>query len=375
MDIDCVGRCEEASIPRTANDITAQWLNQVLAPHLGGHRVFGAQAKPFSEPGQTADVVEIWIDYDSARCALPERMIAKLAARDGSTREMCQTFALYEKEVSFYQKFADDTLPMPRCFHAQFDPDTQDMIILMEHLAPSYSPAYGVSLDQVRMALREVTKIHARWWNDDTIKRESAIVQLDDRERWRNLAAAGFAATEAIRDAVGSQAEATIEVINVYQDRLENVVRYWQTRPFTLSHADFHGKQMFFPNTKGEGKFALIDFQYPIAGPGVFDVSRLLNLGLSMEDRKASQSGLIEDYFAALTAHGVEGYSHADFLIDHRLGTMMSQLINAAALFQTDTELLASECAGFGLDWKDVWLLRGEAMLRELNVADFLRAI
>ena len=100
-----------------------------------------------------------------------------------------------------------------------------------------------------------------------------------------------------------------------------------------------------------------------------------MNLGLSAEDRKASQAGLIEDYFAALAANGVAAYSHDDFLIDHRLGTMMSQLINTSALFQTDNELLASECAQFGLDWKDVCLLRGEAMLRELNVADFLRSI
>lgn len=77
----------------------------------------------------------------------------------------------------------------------------------------------------------------------------------------------------------------------------------------------------------------------------------------------------------ALAANGVEDYGHDDFLIDHKLGTTFSQLISMIGIDQTDVELIASECAQFGLDWKDVWLLRAEAMLQELNVADFLRAI
>lgn len=372
MPTDGASNCSEIAIPKTAQDFTAQWLNAVLAPHLNGAQVLGAKATPFAEPGQTADVVEIWLDYDSADCVLPDRMIAKLAAKDEATREMCQTFMLYEKEVGFYQRFADGALPMPRCFYAQFDPEAQDMIILMEHLSPSYSPAYGISAEQVRMALREITKIHARWWNDEAVKHETAIVQLDDMERWQDFAAAGVAASDEVRKLVGYQCEDSIEVAKLYQDRLDEIVGFWQTRPFTLAHADFHGKQMFFPNDQGDGKFALIDFQFPMAAPGIFDVSRLLNIGLATDQRTASQTQLIEGYLEALAARGVENYSHNDFLIDHRIGTMFSQLINLVALLQTDHELFARECADYGLDWKDVWLLRGEAMLRELKVADFL---
>lgn len=375
MQVTRVHRAHEPAIPTCAKDFTAQWLNEVLAPHLAGHQVLGAKAAPFSEPGQTADVVEIWLDYDSANCALPDRMIAKLAASDPQARELCKTFAMYEKEVSFYQNFGSDDLPLARCFHSQFDPETQDVIILLEHLAPSYSPAYGISVEQVSMALRQVTKLHARWWNNDVVKRDRAMVQLDDMERWQNVAASAVAAIDGTRGHVDSQCEETVRVMTLYQERLNEICRYWQTRPFTLAHSDFHGKQMFFPNEKGEGKFALIDFQYPIAGPGAFDVSRLLNLGLSTKDREASQARLIEEYLTALAANGVEDYGHDDFLIDHKLGTMFSQIINIIGVDQTDVELIASECAQFGLDWKDVWLLRAEAMLRELNIADFLRAI
>ncbi len=337
--------------------------------------MLGCQAEPFCDPGQTADVVEIWLDYDSSRCALPERMIAKLAASDPATRELCKIYGHYEKEVSFYQNFAGDDLPIARCFHARFDPETHDAIILLEHLAPSYSPSYSISVEQVGMALKEVAGMHARWWDGDFLKCDPAVVQLDDMDRWRSVASGVVAAIDPVQNFVGSKCETSIEVMKLYDQRLEGIVRFWQTRPFTLAHADFHGKQMFFPNDEGEGKFALIDFQYPLAGPGVFDVSRLLNLGLATAQRAASQTQLIEGYLEALAANGVENYSFDDFLIDHKLGTMFTQLINFIAVAQTDHELIARECADYGLDWKDVWLLRGEAMLRELNVPDFLCGI
>ncbi|MEP0190497.1 MAG: phosphotransferase [Erythrobacter sp.] len=367
--------CSEIAIPKTARDFTAQWFNAALAPYLNGAQVLGVKATPFAEPGQTADIVEIWLDYDSADCPLPDRMIAKLAATDPTTLELCKVFGQYEKEVSFYQNFASGDLPIPRCFHAQFEPETFDTVILLEHLAPSYSPGYAISVEQVGIALREVATIHARWWNDNEVKQSPAMVQLDDMERWENVATSTCEAINTVRGFVGSRCEETIEVVTLYQTRLKEITQFWQTRPFTLSHSDFHGKQMFFPNEAGEGKFALIDFQYPLAGPGVFDVSRLLNLGLSSDARMASQTGLIEDYLAALAANGVQDYGYDDFLIDHRLGTMFTQLINVIAVAQTDHELIAEECAQHGLDWEDVWLLRGEAMLRELKVADFLRAI
>lgn len=365
----------ESSFPTCAEDFTTRWLNDALSPHLDGCRLLGSLAKPFDEPGQTADVVEIWLDYDSSDCTLPDRMIAKLPSSDPATRDMCKIYGHFEKEVSFYQNFAGDDLPIARCFHAQFDPETHDAIILLEHLAPSYSPSYAISVEQVRTAFQQVARMHARWWNDDFLKQDPAIVQLDDIDRWRTAASGVVAAIDTVRSLVGSQCEASVEVVTLYEQRLEDLVQFWQTRPFTLAHSDFHGKQMFFPNDEGKGKFALIDFQYPLAGPGAYDVSRLLNLGLAADQRTASQTQLIDGYLEELAANGVENYGADDFLIDHKLGTMTTQIINFIAVNQTDPEFMAKECDEYGLDWKDVWLLRGEAMLRELEVADFLRAL
>ncbi len=363
------------AIPTRENDISTAWLNEVLRPHLNGHTVLGSQAKPFSEPGQTADIVDISLVYDSARCTLPTRMIAKLAASDPDTREMCRTFRHYERETAFYQGFSGEDLPFARCFHSQFDPGSYDAVILMEHLEPSYSPSYSISPDQVRLAVEEVAKLHARWWNDHFVKQQSALVQLDDPDHWRNAAHGAEAAIARVEELVGDACPASVEAMRIFAERCEDVMAFIAARPFTLMHSDYHAKQMFFPNENGEGKFAVIDFQFSVAGPGACDVSRLINLGMATGARRKIEAKIFGDYLSKLERLGVTDYDLDAFLIDHKLGILFTQLINFIAIAQTDETLLDQECREHGLDWKEVWLMRGEAMMQEQGVPDFLRGI
>ena len=102
------------AIPLCGAHITTAWLNQALAPHLESYAVIGCQAKPHDVPGQTADIVELWLHYDRAQCPLPARMIAKLGAADPTTRELARTFRLYERETAFYGSVSGDDLPIAR---------------------------------------------------------------------------------------------------------------------------------------------------------------------------------------------------------------------------------------------------------------------
>lgn len=363
------------AIPTRGNDISTAWLNEVLRPHLNGHIVLGSQVKPFNEPGQTADIVDISLVYDSARCALPTRMIAKLASLDPDTREMCRTFRHYERETAFYENFRGEDLPFARCFYSRFHPDSLDAVILLEHLTPSYSPAYSISLDQVRLAVQEVAKLHTRWWNDDFVKQQSALVQLDDPEHWRNAADGAVAAIAQVQELVGDACSASIQAMRIFADRVDDIMAFAATRPFTLMHSDYHAKQMFFPNEKGEGKFAVIDFQFSVAGPGAYDVSRLINLGMATDVRRKNETQLVSEYLTQLERLGVPDYDLDAFLIDHKIGILLTQLINFIAIAQTDQALVEQECREHGLDWKEVWLMRGEAMMQEQDVPGFLRGI
>ena len=366
---------KSCDIPTRAGEVTTAWLNMVLAPHLDGHLVLGSQARPFSDPGQTADIVEISLHYDSNDCALPDKMIAKLSALDPDTRQMCKTFRHYERETGFYAAFSGDELPIARCFHTDFDPDTLDQIILMEHLAPSQSLSYAITVDHVRTAIRQVARLHARWWNDEFVKQQPALVQLDDGDHWPSARKGGLAAMDRGRQLVGSRCEASIAAMTAFAENFDAAMAHIRSRPFTLQHADYHGKQMFFPNDEGEGRFAIIDWQFSVAGPAAWDIARICNLGLDYEVRQQCQDELIGQYLAELARGGVENYDREQFWTDYKLGIFMTQLINFIAVNQTDAALLERECAESGLDWKEVWLMRGERMMEEKDVAGFIQSL
>lgn len=363
------------AIPLCAAHITTAWLNQVLAPQLEGYAVIGCQAKPHDVPGQTADIVELWLHYDRAQCPLPARMIAKLGATDPITRDLARTFRLYERETAFYASVCGDDLPIARCFHADFDPVSYDAVLLLEHLAPSYCPSFGISPEQVRLAVGNAARLHARFWNDPFVLDHPALIQLSDAEHWPNVASATRAAIARVEALFGDDCSASVAMTEAYSANFDAIMKFMRTRPFTLQHADYHPKQLFFPDAQGQGKFAVIDFQFSVAGPGPMDVMRLLHMTPGVDSCIAAQQDLFDHYLSTLAHNGVQAYGRDDLAIDTRLGVMMSQLTNFIALDQTDVSVLQRECDDFGIDWREVWLLRGERMVRELDVPGFLRAL
>ena len=368
-------RAGKPIIPQGAADITTAWLNQVLAPHLQGRSVIGCQTRPHDVPGQTADIVELWLHYDSAQCLLPARMIAKLGATDPTTRDLARTFRLYEREAAFYGSVGDDDLPIARCFHAAFEPKSYDTVLLLEHLAPSYCPSFAITPEQVQLAVGEAARLHARYWNDAFVLHHPGLIQLTDPEYWPDSARATFGAIPRVKELLGDDCQQSIAVAEAFSANYAAIMQFLRSRPFTLQHADYHPKQLFFPQAEGQGRFAVIDFQFSKAGSGAWDIARLLHMAPSMDARISSQTDLFAHYLAVLAQHGVQGYDQDDFAIDFKLGVMMTQMINFVAISQTDVAVLQRECDDFGFDWREVWLLRGERMVRELDVPSFLRSL
>lgn len=45
------------TFPASAADITTEWLNEALAPVMGGGKVLASEALASATPGQTAEIV------------------------------------------------------------------------------------------------------------------------------------------------------------------------------------------------------------------------------------------------------------------------------------------------------------------------------
>jgi hypothetical protein len=103
-------------------------------------------------------------------------------------------------------------------------------------------------------------------------------------------------------------------------------------------HGDYHPQQLFFPSERG-GRFAAFDWQTVNAASGGDDLARIIALGLSAEQRAASDARLIELYHSLLVAHGVAGYDLYQCREDFKLGLLTSVLINVLAAASIDPAL------------------------------------
>ncbi len=358
-------------IPQSESDFTVSWISEALKSRLDRCRITDVDARLSDTPGQTAEIVNIRLSFDAEHEPLPCRLVAKVASRDPMIRDLVKVFGQYAREVKFYQQFPEVGIPVPGCYYCDHDPETQQMIILMDDLAPALSPSWAINSDQVKLAAEYLAPFHARWWNDHRLLDKDWLVQRDDYTFYHSAASAAAAADERIRELFGNSADYTVATVKKARDKADAVLAYLQERPFTLVHGDYHGKQMFFPSSDG-GSFSVIDWQFPFVAQGAWDLVRIVSLGLTTAERQQVQDDLFDRYFDGLLANGVSNYSREDLEADIKLGAWINQNIMAIAAADTDPGILEAECAALGVDWREILLLRGDRLVQELDVLDFI---
>lgn len=365
------------SFPTHAEDFTVDWMNEALSAsgHLGEYKVTQCEAVQSDIPGQTAEIVKINVTYNDPACELPTAFVAKVKSHNQAVIDATiRVYDLYRRETSFYREVPDVGIPVPPMFVCQHDPETQDLVMLMGDLSPAVSPSWAATTEQVEEAVSHLPAFHARWWNDASLRERDWLVQYDDKDFFFAAASAANMAIPIMDEAFGDRAEHTKQAMRLLLDKLDAIIAYADTRPYTFVHGDYHPKQMFFGSEAG-GDFAVIDWQFPFVGQAAWDLIRITVLGLEKDVRKAKATQLFDQYHRELVSHGVSGYSREDLEDDIRLGLIVNQMIMSVALIDTDISLVERECANLGLDWQDVLLLRGESALRDWQVVDFIQSL
>lgn len=362
-----------AKIPAQASDFSVGWMNEILASHLGTNRVTDCSARASDIPGQTAEVVLIDVAYETAT-DLPSKMVAKITSADPDIlRLLIANYDQYRRETSFYREFPDVGISVPQCLHQEHNPDTQEFVILMGDLAPSYSPSWAIKPDEVEHALMALPAFHGKWWNDPVLREKDWLVQYDNRPFFTVAFQAAAGAAEKINSHY-SDADLSIELMARSGEKLDELLNFVASRPFTFVHGDYHSKQMFFPSDEG-GDFAVIDWQFPFVAQGAWDFARLAGMCLETSERRQRESDLLARYHSGLEASGVKNYSLTDLESDYRIGLLVSQMIMSIAHGDTDVELFKAECGGLGVDWQDAMLLRTQRALDDWDVLDFVQSL
>jgi len=362
------------SIPQTPEDFTADWLNRALSDHLGDTQVTSCQAQLSETPGQTAEVVLINVNYSQSN-DLPSNLVAKITSFNQVVIDnIIAHYDQYYRETSFYREFPEVGISVPYCLYVDHNPDTQAFIILMQDLAPSESPSWAISTQEVIMALDALPAFHARWWNEPNLRTKDWMVQYDNRPFFETAISAATGARDTLTRHYGLEADLSIELMAVTLERIDAVLTYTSSRPYTFVHGDYHAKQMFFPTAAG-GKFAVIDWQFPFVAQGAWDFARLEAMCLETTAREIHEPILLESYLNGLRSAGVKDYDMEDLEADYRIGLSVSQMIMSIAHNDTDVRLLQEECDSLGVDWRDAMLLRTQRAIDDWDVIGFIKSL
>lgn len=358
-------------IPTISAEFTKAWMEEALKSHLKGVEITKIIAAPFDNPGQTADIVTIRVEYNRDT-RLPAKFIAKIAAQDESTMEnVVKPLDLYFKEYSFYHE-AIEGIKYPNCYYSDFDPDSQHLVLLFEDISHLDSPSWKPSLQQVDTAVEKLAIFHARWWNDESLKTKPWLTAQSDPALMGMYIDLAHAAIPIVDDLMDEDCGYTHKLIRAFVENKAAALSYIESRPYTFVHGDYHPKQMFFGKPGSMEDFVMIDWQLPLRGPGANDLARIIVLAMDTETRRNQEPRLMRKYLNLLHENGVNGYTMNDLLEDYRTGILTSTAIHYLAA-ATDVQRFIDEVSALGLDWQDLANYRLRRALQDHNGHELIK--
>ncbi len=311
----------QTPVLRQPGELTAEWLSEAL----GCGPVDGFDVEPIGT-GQMSESARVRIDYGSDADAGPATVVLKTASADETSRATGVGLGAYEREVSFYRELAPRIGgPLAECHVAVIDPADGWFTLLLEDVAPAVQgdQIAGCSIAQAHLAVHELAKLHAPlfadsqlgatpWLNQPSPLNQALLTQLLPAflERY--------------------DGRVTAEHERVCTRLVESLDGWIADRrpPLGLVHGDYRLDNMLFGAEDAPRRFVTVDWQTVSWGPVMTDLAYFLGGSLQASDRRSAEAELVREYYDALHAHGVRGYSWEDCWEDYRrqafLGIVMT---------------------------------------------------
>lgn len=312
-------------IPHSPADLSPGWLTKALqyGQAIGTGAVSEFECSHLEAgKGLYGQVVRLKLTYDPPESVGPRTMIAKCSSSNPDMRQRPNTKASYKREVRFYQEAAQESpLPIPTCYYADVDMESGWHILLLEDLAHAHSSSRtrGCSQTEARIAIHQIARFHAYWWENPRLgkfKWPAGTEIPGDAELAHFRKQLWPAFLKRVSIPLPDEVMGIGELLGECKGRIAR--HLFTKKPETLIHADYHLENMMF-GTAREAAFFVVDWQFVKRGCGIWDVAYFLSQNLAPEDRQAIEMNLLHDYLRILDDYGVRDYSFDDAMYDYRL--------------------------------------------------------
>lgn len=309
--------------PTHPSELTAEWLSARLHASRVTDRahVVGFTTTPVGEGiGMLGILVRVALEYDHPEAGAPASLVAKFATPVVGNRAVAMAYRLYEREVGFYKEIAPTiSASAPRCYAAEVEPESGDCILLLEDLSAMRTgdQAAGCTAAEAREILDAVVPLHAKYWGHPEDLAVKSVPRIDGEAQIVGITAGCEAGWDPCMANFG---HVVADEIKASRDRflaaVPEIHRMIGRRVQTIIHGDLRLDNMMFD----ESKIVLLDWALSIS-TGLQDVAYLVSQNVTIDERRAHESELIEHYLRRLKAHGVD-HSAEQCWEDYRTGVL-----------------------------------------------------
>ena len=320
----------DLTIPRTPVDLTPDWLTAALREtgSIKESTVTSFEMEPdiAAGAGFMGQLARVELRYDRPEPDAPASLIAKFPTYAPDNRALADVFRFYEMETRFYEEIAGEAeLRTPRRYYSAMAEDSTDFILLIEDLAPARvgDQLASCSSDQAELAIRELAKFHATWWESPRLSELNWLWRLDDPVRIQTAQVVYGQAWGPFKENFGGLVPSTLLTLGeAFPGKIPEIMGRLAQPPLTISHGDYRLDNFFFATPEGGPPFAVVDWQVMSTGGGLFDVAYFMSESLRPDDRKANEMDLVRMYHITLTERGIQDYDFDRCWLDYRAATL-----------------------------------------------------
>lgn len=347
------------TIPAQVDDITVDWLNEVLGDEFGHVEAIGAAH--FGEGvGILGELARLTLTYAAGESG-PATIVAKCASPQEANQFLAVAMGFYTREVNFYREVADRVhIRVPRPFHADASETGVPFVLLIEDIVSARTPDQiaGITVNEAKSIISAVSPLHIQFWGkqDELAALEWLPPMNNDMYKGgQPLATAMF---PAFAEHYGSDIPAdAMAAIGVTCDRYADLLDYvTSVGDATMTHTDCRAENYLFGGPDGTDEITVIDFQLSTRHIGMWDVTNLLAGSMQLELRKAHETQLLQHYVDTITDAGIH-YTMEQAHFEYRV----------CLLQQCAAQVITSDLQG-GND-------RGQDLLTQLHLRPLYAAV
>lgn len=319
--------------PRSIAELTTDTLSQAVGAPITS---FTSQ-RIGADRGMLGEIFVVTLDYADGPGG-PASVVCKFAAHRDEALASALRARTNERELRCYDELLA-TIPVntPHMYGAWYDPATAMFLLIQGAIDADTGVDQVAGIDPALTALTvsQAARLHHGHWQSPTLAALDWLPQLDDPMRMTNLTTLASAGWGPLCDLLADELTATERKLgDEFPNRLAGALTSLAAMPSTLIHSDLRADNLLF--STDHTSVSLIDWQGAGVGPGSFDIAYLIAHSLTVSDRQAHESALIDHYLDELAAAGTT-QAHTDFMAGYRIAHHYGLAVACALPLISDT--------------------------------------